>query len=222
VRRRKISSGVAGDLPNGPSAPHRRARGGLDDMTTAETLAGKPEASPFVSAYLQLDPRAHQVIPKLVHVHRDPDGFAHARINIQIGNTPDGNIESLAEDFDPFHTDLDGLEKELWGNLYDVVGATDGYLIGLVAEMLRAQPDEQIGAFLVELWHVAEEEFDPSNPANTDDYNMDDLLPTSPRETPHLYLIDLMMDTVILRLMKRHGPELLLAWSDAVRNLRPA
>ena len=74
----------------------------------------------------------------------------------------------------------------------------------------------------MELWHVAEEEFDSENPENMDDYNIDDLLPTSPRENPHLYLFDLVMDTVIVRLMKRHGPELLLAWSDAVRSVSTA
>jgi hypothetical protein len=203
-----FTESVRRDFHASLSRHDEHVRGGPAGMTTGEMLTGKAAASPVVTAYLQLEPRARLVIPKLVLVNRVPHESGTDKADILMATAKDPVFE--------------GLGKEIWENLSDVVDEVYFYLIGLVADMLRALPDANIGALLVDLWHVADEEFDSENPENMDDYNIDDLLPTSPRETPHLYLIDLVMDAVIVRLMKRHGPELLLTWSDAVRSVSPA
>ncbi|MBL7550214.1 hypothetical protein I6A60_20355 [Frankia sp. AgB1.9] len=179
----------------------------MGGLTTGQMLTGKASVSPLVAAYLQLESCAALVIPKLLRVNRQP---------VEPG--VDGVEFLMATVTDPL---FDGLRQGMWENLSTVIREVYGYLVDLVAECLRSLPDGDVGAVLVELWHIADEDFDPESPENTDDLNIDDLLPMPTRETPHLYLIDLVIDTIIIRLMKRHGPELLLAWSDTVTSISP-
>jgi hypothetical protein len=89
----------------------------------------------------------------------------------------------------------------------------------MLVEIVGGHPDPHVSAILLELWHIHYNEFDPDTPGSEVDYNADDALPTD-CETPHNHLLDLVVDTIIARLMKRNGPELLLAWADAVETAR--
>jgi hypothetical protein len=100
-----------------------------------------------------------------------------------------------------------------------LVRDVDDYLTGMVSAIVEGYPDSGVSALLLELWRIHYDEFDPDAPGSEVDYNGDDALPTK-CETPHNHLLDLIVDTITARLMKRHGTELLLAWADAAETAR--
>ncbi len=85
---------------------------------------------------------------------------------------------------------------------------------GLVGKQMEMYTDAEVGAVLVDFFHINYEEFDPEDPDNALDYNADDGLPED-SETPHNHLADLVQDAVAARLIKRDGRELMLAWVNA-------
>jgi len=100
-------------------------------------------------------------------------------------------------------------------NLGSLARDVEDYLIGLLCDTITNLPDPQVSATLLELWRVREEEFDPDAPGSDLNLNADDV-PTTNFDHPQHQLLDLIIDTITARLLKRHGPELLLAWADAV------
>lgn len=124
----------------------------------------------------------------------------HAVDNIQAGKKSALRQARVSED----------VARELLEFVEDVKWA----IRGLTARQMKAYTDTEIGAVLVDFFHIDYEEFDPYNPDNALDYNADDDLPKA-CETPHNHLSDLVQDAVVARLIKRDGQELMLAWVNA-------
>ncbi|ONH23579.1 hypothetical protein CcI156_18140 [Frankia sp. CcI156] len=169
-------------------------------MTMGEMLASKTIASAGANSYLQLSSLVTMAVPRLYNLRR--------------GQAPFESDEKILEQAigDPA---LHGVGKEITANVGALVWDVDDYLTGLLSQTVTQLPDPQVSALLLELWHIREEEFDPDAPGSEVDLNADDAM-SATFDHPQHYLLDLIVDTIIARLMKRHGPELLLAWADAV------
>ncbi len=174
-------------------------------MTMGEMLVSKATATAAASSYLQLGLLVRIAIPSLHRIDRDtlPRRVSEEEV-----------VTCAARD-----PAWEGVGPDITANVHALIRDVDDYLIGLLAEILRGSPDAEVGALLLELWRTRDEEFDPDASGSEVDFNAADVMPTG-ADTPHNYLLDLMMDAIIVRLMKRHGPELLLAWTDAVENAR--
>jgi hypothetical protein len=174
-------------------------------MTVGSMLASKTVASASTCSYLQLGSLASIAIPRLYQLDRDPlsrssteeERFARAMV-------------------DPA---VEGLGEVITANVGALVHDVDDYLIGMLVAIARGYPDSDVSALLPDFWRIHYDEFDPDAPGNEVDYNADDALPTG-CETPRNHLLDLIVDTIIARLVKRHGPELPLAWADAAETVR--
>jgi hypothetical protein len=184
------------DAPWGSDLPGR--------MTMRAMLASKTAPSPGAISYLQLGSLVQIAIPRLYNLEREP-----------VPRDPDGRrLERVVRE-----PALEGVGHDITTNLRALVRDTDDYLIGMISDTAADLPDPEVSALLLELWHTREEEFDPDAPGNELDFNADDTVSLS-FEDPHKHLLDLIVDTTTARLMKRHGPELVLAWADAVTAAR--
>lgn len=168
-------------------------------MTMGDMLAARTTAAAGTSSYLQLGSHVTKAIPRLYNIRRERQY-----------ETDEKTLERAVAD--PV---LHGVGQEIAANVTTLVWDVDGYLIGCLSETVTQLPEPQVSALLLELWQIREEEFAPDAPGSDLDLNADDPL-TATFDHPQHYLLDLIVDTVLARLMKRHGPELLLAWADAV------
>ena len=187
------------------SRPDVPAAGVPDGMTTGSMLASKTTASASTCSYLQLDSLASIAIPRLYRLRRDPLSRSSTTEEIFAQAMKDPAVEGLGE----------AITANVWALIRDV----DDYLVGMLVAIVGEYPDSNVSALLLELWHIHYDEFDPDAPGSEVDYNADDALPAD-CETPHNHLLDLVVDTITARLMKRSGPELLLAWADAAETAR--
>lgn len=165
-------------------------------------LASKHSGAADVYSYLQLSSLAPIAIPRLYNLRREPGALEREEKILE---------RAIA---DPA---LHGVGQETTANLLALLWDADDYLTGLLCETVTHLPDPQVGALLLELWHVGEDEFNPDAPGSELDLNAHDTM-TATFDHPQHYLLDLIVDTILARLIKRHGPELLLAWADAVDN----
>lgn len=168
-------------------------------MTMRDMLAARTTASAGTSSYLQLGSRVTLAVPRLYNLRRE----WHFE-------TDEKTLERAVAD-----PALHGVGQEISENVTTLVWDVDDYLVGWLSETVTQLPEPQVSALLLELWRIREEEFDPDAPGSDLDLNANDAM-TATFDHPQHYLLDLIVDTILARLMKRHGPELLLAWADAV------
>lgn len=179
--------------------PEMTGAGVPRSMTMGEMLAARTTASASASSYLQLGSLVTMAVPRLYNLRRE-----------RRFETDEKTLERAVSD-----PALHGVGQEITANVRALVWDVDDYLVGWLSEAVTRLPDPQVSALLLELWHIREEEFDPDAPGSELDLNADAAM-TATFDHPQHYLLDLIVDTIIARLMKRHGPELLLAWADAV------
>jgi hypothetical protein len=201
----RLTEAARAEFHRNLSRPDAPAAGVPDGMTMGSMLTSKTTASASTCSYLQLDPLAGIAIPRLYRLDRDPLSRSSTEEEIFARAMKDPAVE--------------GLEEAITTDVRTLIRDVDDYLIGMLAAIIREYPDSDVSALLLELWHIHYDEFDPDAPGSEVDYNAEDALPTD-CETPHNHLLDLIVDTVTARLMKRNGPELLLAWADATETAR--
>ncbi|TDO29494.1 hypothetical protein EV643_14815 [Kribbella sp. VKM Ac-2527] len=107
-----------------------------------------------------------------------------------------------------------GMSELVVEAVFKVLSGFKSAIDEVMSDTLRRSEDADVGAVLIELFHIDYDDFDPDLPGNELDYNADDLLPED-CETPHNYLSDLILDAVTARIIKRNGRELVLAWLQA-------
>jgi hypothetical protein len=174
----------------GPGLPH--------GFTMNKMLTSKKAAAADVYTYLQISSLATIAIPRLSNLRR------------RLYESDEQLLERATAD-----PALHGVSKEISANLGSLARDVEDYLIGLLCDTITNLPDPQVSATLLELWRVREEEFDPDAPGSDLNLNADDV-PSTNFDHPQHQMLDLIIDTITARLLKRHGPELLLAWADAV------
>lgn len=196
----RLTEKVHADFLRNITQPEMMGPGLRTGMSMGQMLAARAAALAATSSYLQLGSLVTMAVPRLYAIDRE----LRARL-------PEEQILARTME-DPA---LEGVGPEITENVRALLGDVEGYITGLVADTMRGLSDADVGTLLVELWHIDEEEFGRDVPGNEIDFNASDPMPER-FENPRTYLLDLILETIITRLVKRHGPELLLAWADAV------
>ncbi len=177
------------------------------------SLQQQTPALPAAVNYLQQDSLAARGIPSLHGVNRK-----HTRFH-QVEDKGRRQADALYEVREAATPAVTEVGDDLAANLFALVLGVDEFICGIVHPLLRLYLRAELGMVLLELWEVDDEAFDADAPGNELEYTDDEGLPTE-CDTPHNHLADLIVEAVTARLFKRHGVELLLAWTTAVDRVK--
>jgi hypothetical protein len=169
--------------------PYPGAGGHVLLRPTARYLTGPPGLSVATIDIL---------ICKLYAVDDIPDASSHEEVR-------EMELQSAAHNA--------GISDDTARELLALMGDVKAAIRKLVVAQLNAYTDVEVGAVLVDLFHINYDEFDSGDPANALDYNCDDYFPQG--ETPRDTLLQLTQGIVIARLVKSAGRQLMLAWTKA-------